>query len=55
MKTPPMPLLSLTLRSALLFAAVAALVVSIVGFYLYGDIAHSMRRMAGIHTSGRVE
>lgn len=54
MKAPHLPTLSLTLRSALLFAAVAALVVSIVGFYLYGDIANSMQRQAGFQTSGRV-
>jgi len=47
--------LSLTLRSALLFAAVAALVITLVGGYLYSDIAHSMQRQAGFQTSGRVD
>ncbi len=55
MKTPRLPPLSLTLRSALLFASVAALVISVVGFYLYGNIADSMRRQAGFQMSGRVD
>ena len=48
------PSLSLTARSALLFAVLAALVISGVGFYLYADMARSMRHQAGVQTSGRV-
>ncbi len=55
MNRPRLPALSLTLRSALLFAVLAALVISAVGFYLYGDISRSMQRQAGFQTSGRVE
>lgn len=47
--------LSLTLRSALLFALLAALVVSAVGLYLYSDMARALRQQAGYQTSGRVE
>ncbi len=55
MMMPRFPSLSLTARSALLFAVLAALVISGVGFYLYGDMARSMRRQAGVQTSGRVD
>ncbi|XBS71578.1 heavy metal sensor histidine kinase [Acerihabitans sp. KWT182] len=50
----PLPSLSLTARSTLLFAVLAALVISAVGFYLYGDMARSMRHQAGVQTSNRV-
>jgi two-component system heavy metal sensor histidine kinase CusS len=48
------PRLSLTTRSALLFAVLAALVISGVGFYLYSDMDRSMRHQAGVQIAGRV-
>lgn len=46
---------SLTLYAALLFAAVAALVVSAVGFYLYRSVEEAMLRRSDVMVAGRVE
>lgn len=46
---------SLTLRSTLLFALIAALVVSSVGFYLYYAIEKEMVRRADYQVTGRVQ
>ncbi|HCF0820886.1 TPA: heavy metal sensor histidine kinase [Pseudomonas aeruginosa] len=46
---------SLTLYAALLFAAVAALVVSAVGFYLYRSVEEAMLRRSDVIVAGRVE
>ncbi|TCL03100.1 heavy metal sensor histidine kinase [Sodalis ligni] len=54
MMMPRFPSLSLTARSALLFAVLAALVISSVGLYLYGDMARSMRNQAAAQTANRV-
>jgi len=47
--------LSLTLRSALLFALLAAIVVSSVGFYLYYSTQKEIIRNGDFQVSGRVE
>ncbi|CAI0888508.1 heavy metal sensor histidine kinase [Serratia proteamaculans] len=47
--------LSLTLRSAMLFALVAALVVSGAGGYLYGAMRQEMTIRSDLQVSGRVE
>lgn len=46
---------SLTLRSTLLFALIAALVVSAVGFYLYFSMEKEMVRRADYQVTGRVQ
>ena len=46
---------SLTLRSTLLFALIAALVVSSVGFYLYYAMEKEMVRRADFQVAGRVQ
>jgi two-component system heavy metal sensor histidine kinase CusS len=47
--------LSLTLRSAMLFALVAALVVSGAGWYLYGAMRQEMTIRSDLQVTGRVE
>ena len=47
--------LSLTLRSAMLFALVAALVVSGAGWYLYGAMRQEMTTRSDFQVTGRVE
>lgn len=47
--------LSLTLRSAMLFALVAALVVSGAGGYLYGAMRQEMTIRSDLQVTGRVE
>jgi two-component system heavy metal sensor histidine kinase CusS len=47
--------LSLTLRSAMLFALVAALVVSGAGWYLYGAMRKEMTIRSDLQVTGRVE
>ncbi|XDU71388.1 heavy metal sensor histidine kinase [Rouxiella sp. WC2420] len=49
------PTFSLTLRSTLLFALIAALVVSSVGFYLYYAMEKEMVRRADYQVAGRVQ
>ncbi|MGC3356677.1 two-component sensor histidine kinase, partial [Pseudomonas aeruginosa] len=46
---------SLTLNPALLFAAVAALVVSAVGFFLYRSVEEAMQRRSVVMVAGRVQ
>lgn len=52
---PPARAMSLTLRATLLFALIASLVVSAVGFYLYYSMDKELVRRADYQVSGRVQ
>ncbi|MBS0974096.1 two-component sensor histidine kinase, partial [Serratia rubidaea] len=47
--------MSLTLRSAILFAVVAALVVSAAGGYLYGAMRQEMVNRSDLQVTGRID
>lgn len=55
MTTKPKNSLSLTLRTTLLFALIAALAISAVGFYLYYTMQKEMLRRADYQVVGRVQ